>query len=652
MVRTGERLVAPVRPQPGERRHKAFIKGLVSFGALMAGLLASSGAYAACTDPSGISSLLPFGTGGGVNALVSMIGTANTAFLTNTSAFVSAPGGVAPDTQGGGVWSRAVTGTVQTESNSTFTGNVSLNLTPLAYPPSGYSASVSGSANCHTQVTEDFSGWQVGRDISILDHDGINFHTGVTAGYIQSNGKDNGGTLRPGFEVPFAGVYAVLTSGNFYADVLGRFDYYQSVLNDPSANGIFNQRLDARGYSVTANTGYRFDLPDRWFVQPSAGITVSHVDADPFDLSGTFVSLSGVSLPGTVQINNLDSTLGRASVTIGTTVDIANGSVIAQPFFTASVFHEFAGNVTASINANSTNLGISPLLGTITTAGQLSVSRVGTYEQFGLGSNFELADTGWRAYGRVDLRTGDNLQGVTISGGLRYSFTPPGGLKDGGGLKDYGGSTDYNWTGFYAGAIAGEIDGKTNWAAPDFIKPDFAGELAGLQFGYNYQLKNTVLAGGHIVLGVEGDIGFSNARGATSCGSVIGYFVSCENDVSQLATLAGRLGYTWGQALFYVKGGLAAGDIAARAHLNAGTDTLIIGTFFDPVTTTKWEAGWTAGVGTEFALTDKWSVKGEWLHYELGQSAFAINTSGIPANISVSGETVRVGLNYHFSAGQ
>ena len=35
-----------------------------------------------------------------------------------------------------------------------------------------------------------------------------------------------------------------------------------------------------------------------------------------------------------------------------------------------------------------------------------------------------------------------------------------------------------------------------------------------------------------------------------------------------------------------------------------------------------WQIGWTAGLGMEFALTDRWSAKAEYSHYELGRDTF------------------------------
>ena len=39
----------------------------------------------------------------------------------------------------------------------------------------------------------------------------------------------------------------------------------------------------------------------------------------------------------------------------------------------------------------------------------------------------------------------------------------------------------------------------------------------------------------------------------------IQFFFTCEAEVDDLASLTGRLGYSWERALFYVKGGLAVG---------------------------------------------------------------------------------------------
>ena len=74
----------------------------------------------------------------------------------------------------------------------------------------------------------------------------------------------------------------------------------------------------------------------------------------------------------------------------------------------------------------------------------------------------------------------------------------------------------YNWTGLYVGPQLGADWGYTNWTflgtsnGNNKTYPRFAGVLPGGQAGYNYQYDRWVL-------GVEGDIAWTNAHGARPC---------------------------------------------------------------------------------------------------------------------------------------
>jgi len=62
---------------------------------------------------------------------------------------------------------------------------------------------------------------------------------------------------------------------------------------------------------------------------------------------------------------------------------------------------------------------------------------------------------------------------------------------------------------------------------------------------------------------------------------------------------------------------------------------------------TNWESGWTVGAGMEYALTDRWSAKAEYMHYEFPQDAFTV-AQNATANATTAGNIVRIGVNYHF----
>jgi opacity protein-like surface antigen len=338
-----------------------------------------------------------------------------------------------------------------------------------------------------------------------------------------------------------------------------------------------------------------------------------------------------------LQVHDVESALGRASVKLGTSLPLDGGQIIAYPFVTAGVFHEFEGTATASVTANGSfpsPVGPFQFRGN----GNLTVSSIGTYGQFGAGSAFQLANTGWLGYFRVDYRTGDTIEGWSVNAGLRYQLNPgTASFKDGGSMKDAP-AAGYDWSGPYVGVSAGSTWGRMHWASPgNNVDPDYAGYLAGGQAGFNFQK-------GQFVWGLEADAGFSNARGGKACASQPLFF-TCDDEVGTLGSLTARFGYSWGRALFYAKGGWAFGEVTAGMRSNfvgAAPPGTMIG-----ASSTNLESGWTVGGGMEYALTDRWSAKAEYMHYEFPHDSFTV-AQNVTSNTSTAGDTVRIGVNYHF----
>ena len=224
--------------------------------------------------------------------------------------------------------------------------------------------------------------------------------------------------------------------------------------------------------------------------------------------------------------------------------------MVFTPFFTASLFREFAGNVTTTMTTNFA--AIPAPLPDIT--GTLSSSRVGTYAQLGFGTAFHVLDTGWLGYARTDFRTGGNIEGLSVNAGLRYQFNPEQtGAANLKGDPAPAPAAWQGWGGSYAGVFAGRIQGEEQWRSVPFgttVDPEFAGYLAGGQVGYNYQL-------GRIVVGIESDFAFSNAEGGKSCPNA--FFYTCAAEAKRLGSLTLRLGQSWDRSLIYAKGGWAFG---------------------------------------------------------------------------------------------
>lgn len=603
--------------------------------------------------------LVPFASGGAISSLVSAINASNTAFLTQSSAFIASPPNPSPDQLGGGVWSRGIGGEFTTHGTATSTYGIDHTATGGGVEP------LSGNVNCSTTTRLDFAGAQVGTDVARLDWNGWNLHVGQTLGYMGGNAKDvssagpsdpSGGTFRNALEIPFVGLYGAATYGGLFIDAQVRWNYYQNNLNDPVQNGLFDQRLDARGFSVTANLGYNYRVYDNWFIEPSAGVVWSRTSVDPLDVPGTAVtnvagSPDKISFPSTVSIQTIYSTLGRLSLRGGTSLEA--GNFVVQPFVTASIFHDFEGNQSTTINTDFSLLGITDRI-----TGALSTTNLGTYGQFGLGAVAQLKDTGWLAYLRGDYRTGSRIEGWSLNGGIRYQFTPVAAVVT-------GRSADvpaepvpvaFDWTGPYIGGFLGAAWGTTNWTfrlptssvPAASVNPLFAGLLGGGGLGYNYQI-------GKFILGLEGDFGWTNAKGGRPCPN--SFFFSCEDDVHWLSTVTGRVGaVTFDRLLWYVKGGLALGEIAANGRCNTDSQPIVGGggallnAGCPAQGTTKTATGWTIGLGGEFALTNNWSVKAETSYFDLGSASYTFDgLNATPVDIRRQGFISRIGLNYRFA---
>jgi outer membrane immunogenic protein len=63
------------------------------------------------------------------------------------------------------------------------------------------------------------------------------------------------------------------------------------------------------------------------------------------------------------------------------------------------------------------------------------------------------------------------------------------------------------------------------------------------------------------------------------------------------------------------------------------------------------EPGWTAGAGVEFAMTDNWTVKLEYLFADFEHATCPVSScaAAAPATVSFNENIVRVGANYLFN---
>jgi outer membrane immunogenic protein len=177
----------------------------------------------------------------------------------------------------------------------------------------------------------------------------------------------------------------------------------------------------------------------------------------------------------------------------------------------------------------------------------------------------------------------------------------------------------YSWTGFYVGINGGGAWGKSNWSSLG-TDVNTSGGLVGGTVGYNWQT-------GPAVFGLEGDIDWSGIKGSSACGAL-----SCETRNDYLATVRGRIGYSFDRIMPYLTGGLAVGNVKASTALGSNDES---------------RAGWTLGGGIEANIIGPWSAKIEYLYADLGKTNCPACVVG-GTDVDFRTNIVRAGVNYHF----
>jgi len=277
----------------------------------------------------------------------------------------------------------------------------------------------------------------------------------------------------------------------------------------------------------------------------------------------------------------------------------------------------------------------------------------------------------------------------------------------------------YNWTGFYAGGNGGyswgrasttQTDSSTSTSVTECFRDSTTGALTGtlsaivcgggvggtqfpvttgpttatsgtssranvngfvggLQGGYNYQFAR------QWVLGFEADIQYSGERGSQSDCSVAGCpagsaLGASSTSLKWFGTARGRLGWLpMDRIMLYATGGLVYGRLQTD-YISGINGTTLLGT-----STSTWRAGWTAGGGIEGAISDRWTLKVEYLYADYGSYGANLGTGAAvtvvgpfvtgtaPAGTRTTTTTAvsssvntrftdnifRVGLNYRFA---
>ena len=203
----------------------------------------------------------------------------------------------------------------------------------------------------------------------------------------------------------------------------------------------------------------------------------------------------------------------------------------------------------------------------------------------------------------------------------------------------------FTWTGAYVGLnVGGAWSNFVNldkssvncwWCANNYGKNE-ANIVGGGQLGYNYQMDN-------IVLGVEAEVGRGLYSSATHAYDPTHHTpdTSLFDDVFGVAAV--RLGYSFGPAMIYAKGGVGAVQTNYKWNDPA---------YSAWATATKTTVGGAYGVGAEYQISPQFSLKAEYLRLDFSSIAtldVQNYSGGYQQHIRIRPiDTFRVGANVRF----
>jgi outer membrane immunogenic protein len=200
-----------------------------------------------------------------------------------------------------------------------------------------------------------------------------------------------------------------------------------------------------------------------------------------------------------------------------------------------------------------------------------------------------------------------------------------------------------------------DLDGLARFSddgLPDSLSLHQDKLVGGVQGGYNWRRGNTVV-------GLEGDFTFANLNtldtvldSDQTAADPLTDSLTVQNRLKSSASLRARAGIVSDKLLLYLTGGVGLANLRRRVEV------------FDdnpPVSSRIFQAdrtkvGVTAGAGTEWSVSEHWSVRGEalgmWLNRDRNTVAGdgAIGSANFPYRLD-SQEwywTTRVGANFHF----
>ena len=221
----------------------------------------------------------------------------------------------------------------------------------------------------------------------------------------------------------------------------------------------------------------------------------------------------------------------------------------------------------------------------------------------------------------------------------------------------------YNWSGWYVGVnggwawddSTGRLDSFTaafgppiaGGAVPTDLGAKREGGFGGGQVGYNWQRDRWVFG---LEADIQGaDIGRTNTILFPGSALFVPTVTTARDHTDWFGTARGRVGFAANNVLFYGTGGLAYGGVNSSVR-DIGTPPTT-GNFAGSASDTRF--GWAAGAGIEWGFIGNWTVRGEYLHVDLGSSNVTMTDPQFPGQSATYRfhhqiDAARIAVNYRF----
>ena len=251
----------------------------------------------------------------------------------------------------------------------------------------------------HHDLKRDLDVWQIesGIDFGKRDvlADGDILVLGLLGGAVEST--LNYETLVRRFQISSleAGAYATYLRGGLFVDTL--FKTFFSEIDTSEVRG-FPDSLDSTTYGFRTDTGYRFGgFQPGPFIEPLATIAVSWTHIDDFSRDGN-----------AIDFDDDEDVRGRLGLRMGTSSEVWEGTTM-EPFIVGSLW----GNLSGDHNATLTSTG---------RTFKLVDEPDDVWGEISGGVNFFNPGAQTAVFAKVDYVFGDETQGVSAKGGMRYNW--------------------------------------------------------------------------------------------------------------------------------------------------------------------------------------------------------------------------------------